>query len=146
MKIMHLESATRFLALGSVTGGILSVTLLPAHADLFAGNAGRHPFSLSDFLSNARYADVMDVAQNVILFLPFGFFFATVLPIRLSENRRRAWTCAAGLCVSAGVEILQAWIPGRYSALSDVLLNGCGAFLGGVLAARLARNGYGPDD
>jgi glycopeptide antibiotics resistance protein len=143
MQPFNLESATRFLALVSVTAGILLVTLFPAHAGLFGVRQGTAPLSGTVFLANIHYADCVDVLQNIMLFLPFGFLFATFVPAG-RRFRRQAWTCLAGLCLSVCVEILQTWIPGRFPSLSDVLHTGLGAFSGGMIAARLARNGSAP--
>lgn len=52
-------------------------------------------------------------------------------------------TVGVGLLVSAGIEVVQIVVPGRYSTLRDVLINGIGAGVGAVVylafAALIAR-------
>jgi VanZ family protein len=72
-----------------------------------------------------------DVVANIILFLPLGYFFAAIV----SPKRHRIFftsICAAGAgcALSLIIEILQAYLPGRYSSLSDVLSNTAGAIFG----------------
>ncbi len=139
MKLLNLESTTRSLALISVTAGILMVTLSPVHGGIFGKNRPATAFSFAIFLANARSTDLVDVFQNLLLFIPFGFLIASCVPGGKRAIRPLVLACAAGLCLSGGVEILQAWIPGRFSSLLDVFLNGWGALLGGIMAVQIAR-------
>ncbi len=67
---------------------------------------------------------------NVVLFLPFGFFAWRVL-------RRTGRVALIALAISFTIETLQYYVvPGRETALSDLLANTLGAFLGAVLARR----------
>jgi VanZ family protein len=135
------------LGLISVGLGIAIVTLLPVHAGL---SQGIRPGMLSalgaTFLGNLRVIDPLDLLQNVLLFLPFGYFIAA--PVfqgseasrtpaeaeRKSGGSGALRACVAGVLLSLGLEFLQLWIPGRYCSMLDVVLNGMGAFLGGALA------------
>lgn len=137
MRTFNLEPSTRILALCSVILGILLVTLFPSGAGLASGfEKGWAPFSGADFVGNLRHVTFMDVAQNLLLFLPFGFLAVTFIPSGPLGIRPPAWCFLAGIGLSAGVEALQTWIPGRYPSLSDVLLNGLGALCGALWAAQ----------
>jgi hypothetical protein len=139
-----MEKDTRRLALISVGLGIAIVTLLPARAGI---SRGFHPdliFSLGTTLwRNLRETDAVDLIQNVLLYLPLGYFAAAratgdVAPGAADSPRRRLiQACLLGLLLSSCLELLQLWIPGRFSSVSDVFTNAMGAYLGGM-AARLA--------
>jgi VanZ family protein len=146
MKSLYLESSTRFLALTSVILGILLVTLFPSAPGLASGfDRGWAPLSAADFVANVRHVTLLDVVQNVLLFIPFGFlsasFFANSRAMGIGPP---AWSCLAGICLSGGVEILQAWIPGRYPSLSDMVLNGAGALGGALWAGHPSRSRIDP--
>ncbi len=72
-----------------------------------------------------------DRLANVILFLPIG--------VGLAMARVARWRAVlSGVLLSALVEILQHWIPGRYPNPLDVVTNGLGTALGGALLPWLA--------
>jgi glycopeptide antibiotics resistance protein len=76
-----------------------------------------------------------DISQNIVLFVPLGFFFQLT-------RRRTGWrpllkAFCYGLLVSAAVEACQLFLPGRVSSPVDVASNGLGAFLGAAAAAYL---------
>jgi VanZ family protein len=76
-----------------------------------------------------------DAAQNILLFLPLGFFLgsdADGLP-GLSP-KRAAIQC---MVLSAAIECAQAWIPGRFPSVWDVAFNALGGGLGAWTATRL---------
>ena len=80
-----------------------------------------------------------DVGENVLLFLPLGFAMAGYF------THRRIATLAAitgvlllSLSVSYSIEVLQLFMPGRFTSLTDVLSNTAGAGLG-VLCHRAWR-------
>src|SRR5690606_6351424 len=135
MPFLNLEPSTRILALFSVVLGILLVTLFPSDAGLASClDRGCAPFSAADFVANLRHVTVLDVVQNVLLFFPFCFLAVSFIPVGAWGIRPPVWICLAGISLSAGVEALQTWIPGRYPSLSDVLLNGAGALCGALWA------------
>lgn len=67
---------------------------------------------------------------NVVLFVPLGFFVRRVGPVRHA--------ILAGFAVSFAIELAQLFIPGRETALSDLLANTAGAWVGAMLALRPA--------
>jgi glycopeptide antibiotics resistance protein len=72
-----------------------------------------------------------DLITNIFLFIPIGFFF------KLSRGNTRGTLCLApllfGLILSTAIEFTQAFIPGRYTQVIDVVTNGLGAWLGGMI-------------
>ncbi|MEO6096839.1 MAG: VanZ family protein [Fibrobacteria bacterium] len=136
---LNLESSTRVLALASVTLGILMVTLFPAHAGVFRPESGKRMLSASVFLANVRLMEPIDIAQNILLFIPFGVLLPTFIPARRSRCFRFASALGAGMGLSAGVELIQTWLPGRFPSAADILLNGLGAGCGALLSFGFAR-------
>jgi hypothetical protein len=72
-----------------------------------------------------------DALLNVVLFLPLGFL------VGLRHGIVTAWV--VGLLLSAGVEVSQFFIPGRFSNVGDVFWNAGGAALGAVTIVLLRR-------
>lgn len=74
----------------------------------------------------------VDYVQNVVLFVPLGW---------IANRGRWSWwrTVLAGALVSASVELLQQWVPGRTSQASDIICNTAGAALGWWMATPAAR-------
>lgn len=76
-----------------------------------------------------------DVILNIVLFLPLGFLLE-----RVQGGR---WTVIAialvGLVISLTIETAQLMLPGRYSAVTDIIANGLGAALGALASASVRR-------
>lgn len=73
----------------------------------------------------------VEVAANVVLFVPFGWVGMTLV-------RRATWwgVTACGCLASVGLEVGQQLLrPDRFATTSDLVANTVGAFLGSVLAA-----------
>ena len=113
--------------------------------------------------------DVVEIAANVVLFIPFGLFLALALSRRrpphrppserthdrsLSERPRRRplserseskglpllWPTVLGLALTLTIEFIQhAFLPARFATVSDLVANTAGALLGASLA--VIRNG-----
>ncbi len=84
------------------------------------------------------------VAENVLLFLPFGFLFPLLFRFR-GQRRFRFPAClfSAFLC-SAGIETVQYMTSRGYSQLDDVITNVAGAALGyAVFYTAHRAAGYG---
>lgn len=90
--------------------------------------------------ASLRYVHV-ELAANVLVFVPVGFLLALLLPARWW------WLAAlAGLCLSAGIELAQfVLLSGRVADPVDLVTNTVGAFagaaLGGLTQLWLARHG-----
>ena len=99
--------------------------------------------------------DTVEVAANVILFVPFGFLLSRSLSKRsprgssserpprgsLSERSESKgllpllWPTILGLALSLTIEFTQsAFLPARFATVSDLIANTAGAFLGASLA------------
>jgi VanZ family protein len=84
-----------------------------------------------------RRVSMPDVAQNVLLFLPFGLFGALALKGRPFSNP--GVIAVAGVTVlaavlSAGVEAAQLFTVDRTTSVSDLAANTLGALLGALVA------------
>jgi hypothetical protein len=111
---------------GTLTAGVglLLIAVLTLSPDLAAGT--QKP-SLC-LICGSRGGE--DAVLNVLLFIPFGF------GLRLrGTSRWRAW--AVTIAVTATVELLQIYIPGRDSTLGDVIMNSIGGITGILLCDSL---------
>jgi glycopeptide antibiotics resistance protein len=123
---------------------IFVVTLVASAPRLGERPVNLIPFhSISQLLSSSVDATipVRNIILNVLLFVPFGFFFA----LRERALNPLPRTALAGLCVAVAVETIQfVVLRGRVVDVDDVLLNvigtvcGAGAFV--VLARLRARS------
>ncbi|MCX6137666.1 MAG: VanZ family protein [Ignavibacteriales bacterium] len=77
---------------------------------------------------------VQDIVANILLFLPLGFCFGAIVDRKRRSVLRLALEAAAlGFFISLFIELVQAYLPGRYSSIMDVLSNTAGALLGVML-------------
>ena len=105
---------------------IFYTTLLPTVID--AGET-QHGVSLPAAASR------QDLAQNIALYLPLGFFLA----LACRRSRMKWWTVALITLISATAlsgmaEFVQQFLPARLSSLTDVVCNILGAAAGGLCA------------
>lgn len=123
------RTGARLLTLAA-TMAILVLTLWP-------GPGGEHPERLCPALSlfcGDKWA--VDVALNLLLFLPLGF------GLRRASLGLLAAT-GVGTALSVLVELAQlGLVPGRDPSLRDVLANGAGALAGAWLGGTIARLAY----
>lgn len=90
-----------------------------------------------------------DAAINLALYVPLGLTAYLTLARRLPRWAALAAAVVLGLALSAGVEILQVYVPGRTTSLSDVVFNVAGTAAGagaalvfqGALERRFQRYG-----
>lgn len=79
-----------------------------------------------------------DLITNIFLFIPIGFL------LKLTRGQNRDKLCLGplifGLILSTGIEFTQAYIPGRYTQVIDVVTNGLGAWFGGMILAFLGNH------
>ncbi len=75
----------------------------------------------------------VEFAANIVLFIPFGAFLRILRPALWS------WWAAGLLAIgsSALIETVQLVVPGRVTALSDVVANTLGALLGLAVMKKL---------
>lgn len=72
---------------------------------------------------------LIEFTANIALFIPFGVIVALRLP-------RRRWmlTVVIAAAVSSAVELAQGvFLPARFPALSDIIANTAGGFIGALL-------------
>jgi glycopeptide antibiotics resistance protein len=88
-----------------------------------------------------RIPSLTDFVQNIVLFVPFGFFGW----LSFARARRRGWLLGslmvglAGLALSFPVEFLQTMSASRTASSTDLVTNFSGAFGGAVLGAIFTR-------
>jgi hypothetical protein len=77
-------------------------------------------------------SSIQDVAMNIVGFIPFGFFCAAFLckMKRRSKSALYLHTALVGLGFSLAIELLQVYLPARYSELTDVICNVIGTIIG----------------
>lgn len=82
-----------------------------------------------------RLASIPDLVQNVVLFMPFGFFAVRSFP-RMQGHVARTTVLAGllGFVVSGTVETLQTMSSIRTPSASDLTTNTLGCALGGLVA------------
>jgi len=75
----------------------------------------------------------VEIAANVLLFVPLGVLVARILGVRLWWGG-----VVAGFLLSVLIELCQsAFLPARFPSIADVAANTLGATLGAVLALLL---------
>jgi len=79
-----------------------------------------------------------DIVLNVLAYAPFGFLLA-LAGTRQPPALRLALAIGGGTLLSLAMESLQMLLPTRDASNVDVLTNGVGATLGGLVAASLGR-------
>ncbi len=87
--------------------------------------------------SGLRPASRDDVVQNILLYIPLGFFAACAI-----ERRTLAAIVGgtlAGFALSLFVELAQFYDAGRFQELTDICSNSLGALLGACVATGVRR-------
>jgi glycopeptide antibiotics resistance protein len=78
---------------------------------------------------------LVDGVGNLVVFMPLGAALDYALKDRVPVQGRRLGTIALlGASISIGYEIIQLWIPGRVTAVDDVVINTTGTALGAAFA------------
>lgn len=80
---------------------------------------------------------LIDMAVNILGFIPFGFFFSMWFAnsFGLSTYRAILVTVFVSAVLSFSIELIQAWIPLRDSQVMDLLLNILGTAVGSLVFA-----------
>jgi len=119
--------------------------LLVVYASLYPLE-GWHDHGLSPFayLSSPwpRYVMTLDVALNILGYLPYGFLCVAALYPRVRPLAAFGVALASAALLSLSLEAVQSYLPTRVAANLDVLCNiagaACGAALGVLTAPALA--------
>ena len=121
------QSLALFLWIAS-TLFILLATLQPFNFQLAS-------FSFEEIINDFIYGTtVPDVIANLILFIPYGFAFACLLPIKRLGVTAVFWlVILASLMLTLTVETLQLFLPSRNSAISDLITNTISGGLGFII-------------
>ena len=77
----------------------------------------------------------VEFVSNIVMFVPFGLLTTFLWPSRWNWWRM----LLLGAATSTFIEITQLIIPGRVTALSDVIANSAGALIGAVVARQVYR-------
>ena len=84
-----------------------------------------------EYTPTAAFAQ--DLAINVVGLVPIGFCFAALLAWWKGRRRSLLYTALLGFSVSLTIEVVQAFLPLRFSGTTDLITNTAGATLGGWL-------------
>lgn len=85
-----------------------------------------------------RYWTAFDLMVNALAYLPLGALFALALYPLLRGGPAAVAAALGAIAVSATMEALQTFLPGRISSQLDLAANGLGALFGAALGARYA--------
>ncbi|MDH2362490.1 VanZ family protein [Priestia megaterium] len=84
-------------------------------------------YTMKDLLFHYLFGDfILNNIGNIILFLPFGFF----LPMRFRKIDNLPKSFLVGMFFSVLIEIVQLFMPNRWTDIDDVLLNTLGTGIG----------------
>jgi hypothetical protein len=84
------------------------------------------------------------VIENIVGFLPVGFFFYAYFRDARLVRRPMLVTVASGLLTSLTIEILQTFLPTRYSGTTDLITNTLGTYAGGLCFTKIYPLFTGP--
>lgn len=77
----------------------------------------------------------VEFVSNIVMFVPFGLLATFLWP-----NRWNWWRMLLlGAVTSTFIELMQLLIPGRVTALSDVIANTAGGLIGAAVARQVYR-------
>jgi glycopeptide antibiotics resistance protein len=94
-------------------------------------------FRIPDKIQFSWGTNAEDFFANIILFLPVGFIFR--LSRRANQDRFCINAFIFGTLLSVAIELAQLFVHGRYTSIIDVITNGSGAWLGGLIFALLEK-------
>jgi VanZ family protein len=81
----------------------------------------------------ANWDYLKDLAINVFGLVPLGFCFAALMAWLINRERSLLYVTLLGFSVSLTIEILQSYMPTRFSGTTDLITNTSGTALGGWL-------------
>ncbi len=105
-------------------------------ADLFIPDRFRTLYSgflIPPWEESGDKLGIRDLAINVFGFVPFGLLSFAYFRLHHRDARAMVLTVLAGFAITATIEILQAFIPGRLSGILDIVTNTFGTYLGALL-------------
>jgi VanZ family protein len=78
----------------------------------------------------------VDIAVNIAAFMPLGFLLSAFLWSSTSCQRPMLTTILLGALLSLTIEVLQAYIPQRFSGMTDIITNTMGTSMGAILCGQ----------
>ncbi len=102
-------------------GGMLYLVLMPKY---FTFLPDKQLLQITEFLPR-------DFAINILGFIPFGYLLMSrSRPQETASFGRYMAVALYGLLLSLLIEVVQYYIPGRTSAINDIVANGLGGIVG----------------
>ena len=86
--------------------------------------------SARDYWPDPRRLFVKDVFANIVLYLPIGYLMSAMARQRYPTIFGVVIAIFSGALISLIIEVLQAYLPTRYSSTMDVIVNSLGAGIG----------------
>jgi len=95
------------------------------------------------FFNDILHINLLDLIDNILLFLPFGFFMRLMNVRSKRPSPVEKWLRPAvfGAVLSACIELLQVFIPPRSCTVNDVAMNALGSLAGFWIADRWGKGG-----
>ncbi|MBX9988612.1 VanZ family protein [Priestia aryabhattai] len=127
---MSKSNLINILFIGSILF-IIRLTMFPESSLNIGGEKGGInlvPFyTIGDLLFHHSFADfIVNNIGNIILFVPFGFF----LSIKFKKIDSLSKGFLVGMVFSISIEIVQLFMPNRWTDIDDVILNTLGTGIG----------------
>ncbi len=134
--------ATRAMLWTALVLSLLAIGVATLGSTVSLHYAGPRGLSLVPFqeidrgLANARGSEPwINLFGNIALFVPFGGLVACLL--RVGFLGRVATAFVFGVVLSTSIEAAQ-YLLGRVADIDDVILNGTGSLIGGIVGAAIA--------
>jgi len=109
---------------------LLFIIALILYATIYPFQFESIPHELLAWTPIDSRTNFLDLILNLLFFIPLGL----VAGCKWRSRSSMLWVLIASCALSTSVELLQAFIPGRYSSLKDIFINTMGSFLGLPLA------------
>ena len=90
---------------------------------------------ITEFVLTPKGTYLRDVLANLVGFVPLGFLFCAYCACARSRWQAIVYAILAGAILSFSIEVLQAYIPQRFSGMTDVITNTLGTWFGARLAS-----------
>ena len=91
----------------------------------------------SEIHADSHYRD--DIVVNIVGFIPLGFVTALFFAMFCGARRAVILAVMVGEATSLTIEYFQAYLPTRYSGVTDLITNPLGACIGAILYCAVAR-------
>jgi VanZ family protein len=87
-----------------------------------------------------RHLTTFDLFVNMLGYMPLGVLLVLAVHPHIRGRMAALLALLAGVLISGVIEALQTYLPSRVASNIDLLTNGAGALLGGLLAAPFASS------